>query len=144
MSNFKTLLLATAVSVAGFAGAADAATYVSQSTAYSSAAPGVVVTTAPATRIVGGRTVAAESMIAVGTRKVGHIAGRPYPIENAHVENTTYRATPHGVVGHTEVTTAGGPIHSTEGGDYYTETDGSFYADPAWNVNVYTTGSFND
>jgi len=146
MTTFKTLLLATALGVAGLSSvSAGAATYVATDNYVTSVNGAPVVVAAP-TRVVGGHTVASQSMIAVGTRKVGHVGGRPYPIEASHAERTTVRATPHGLVERTVVTDAGrGPVNvNSSGGNYYTDTDGSYYADPAFNVNVYTTGSFND
>jgi len=142
MITFKTLLLATAVGVAAIASSGvSAATYVNADTG----ATTTVTTTRHPGAVMHGRTVASESMIAVGTRKVGMVGGRPYPIEATHAESTTVKATPRGVVERTEVTTSGGPINvNSTGGAYYTSTDGSYYADPAFNVDVYSTGSYND
>lgn len=139
MTNFKTLLLATAIGVAGLSGAANAGTVVSTNTDVMINGTHVAV---PAAR-VGGRVVASDSQIAVGTRKVGMVGGRPYPIEKAHAETTTVRQTRNGLVARTEVSSTGVIDPANSGGNYYTETDGSFYADPAFDVNVYKTGSFN-
>jgi|GEM_PF-2634411 len=152
MISFKTLLIATAVvSIAGISGAAEARNYVTTESAAVINTPSTVVVETPVvTRVIGGRvvavgpTVAADSKIAVGTRKVGMVGGRPYPIEKMHAENTTVTATPSGLVERKEITKAGGTINVNSGGEYYTSTDGAFYADPAWNVNVHSSGGYND
>jgi hypothetical protein len=144
MTTLKSLLLASATLAAGFVSlGAHAAVYTSTSTTTSETvtAPAPTVTY---TRIVGGRPVAVNSTVAVGTRKVGMVGYHPYPIEAAQTEKTVIHDTPTGLVAHTRVSHTGGEIVPDHGGPYYTATDGSFYADPAWNVQVHSSGGYND
>jgi len=147
MTIFKTLLLATAVGFAGIASGAQAETYVTTSH-YATNGNNVLVSNPDVVilpgRAIGGRTVASKSMIAVGTRKVGLVGSRPYPIVASHIENTTVHDTPMGLVERTEVTNSGGVINVNSGGDYYTDSNGSYYADPAFNVRVHSSGGYND
>lgn len=149
MKTFKTLLLAGAmtVTVGAFAGSANAETI------YTSVAPGTTVTT-----VTPGAKVTTEQYSVVGTRKVGMVGYRPYPLKASHVESTsvsTDRAptqvvySPNASVSSSTsvstVTTSGEPIaYSMGGGNYYTENGTRYYRDPALNIDVRSTGSFND
>lgn len=94
--------------------------------------------------------VTQQSFVAVGTRKVGIVGSRPYPIEASRVESSTVQTTRVGNHAHTEVTTTTTatptPVNFQSGGGvYYTDQTGArYYADPALNVVVRPSGSFND
>lgn len=147
MKKLNTLLMAgaMAVTVGAFATTASAETIYTQVT------PGATVTTVtPGTKIVN------EEYRVIGTRKVGMVGYRPYPLKASHVESTTVSTdnptrviySPANVTttsSSTLVTTQGEPVsYSTGGGDYYTENGVRYYRDPALNINVRSTGSFND
>jgi hypothetical protein len=132
--------------VGAFANTAKAETIYTTTTA----APVAVVTTS-------GHETVNQSYTAVGTRKVGLVGYHPYPMKASHVESSTVRVSePSTSVVYTPVnagstsvstvtTTDGAPIqYSTGGGDYYTEDGVRYYQNPALNINVRRTGSFND
>lgn len=92
-----------------------------------------------------------ESYTAIGTRKVGIVGSRPYPLEASHVESSTVETTRHGRVMNSAVTssttTTGSPEvinYQTGGGTYYTDSGTQYYSDPALNIKVRNTGSFNN
>lgn len=150
MKNFKTLLLAGAMTltVGAFASSANAETI------YTEVAPGQTVTT-----VTPGAKVTTEQYSVIGTRKVGMVGYRPYPLKASHVESTSVSTdrdptrvvySPNATNVSTSssvstVTTSGEPVsYSTGGGNYYTENGTRYYRDPALNIDVRSTGSFND
>lgn len=149
MKNFKTLMLAgaVAVSVGALSGIAKAETI------YTEVAPGATVTT-----VTPGAKVTTEQYSVIGTRKVGLVGYRPYPLKASHVESTSVstdrtptqvmyspNATVSSSTSVSTTTTSGEPVsYSVGGGDYYTENGTRYYRDPALNIDVRSTGSFND
>jgi len=148
MKRFNTLLMAgaMAITVGAFAGSANAETI------YTEVAPGTTVTT-----VTPGAKVVNQQYTVVGTRKVGMVGYRPYPMKSSRVESTSVSTAgaPSTVVyapsnvssssSVSTVTTTGEPVsYTTGGGDYYTENGVRYYRDPSLNINVRGTGSFND
>lgn len=148
--KFRSLILASALVVGTFVSAAHAETIYS-----TTVAPGATVTTTSGNQVIN------QTYTAVGTRKVGMVGSRPYPLQASHVESTSVRVKPEtttivngpGVVAAgssntsvtTYTTTNGQPVsYSTGGGNYYTENGTRFYANPDLNIAVHSTGSFND
>jgi hypothetical protein len=122
-------------------------------TIYTSVAPSTAVVTTN-----GKQEVVNKSYTAVGTRKVGLVGYHPYPMVRSHVSTSSVTTSEPETVVYTN--TAGGPIetstsvtttnsrtpisYSSGGGAYYTENGTPYYRDPALNVSVRSTGSFND
>lgn len=126
-----------------------------------------IYTTTPTTvtTTTQGHEVTHESYTAVGTRKVGLVGYHPYPMVASHAETNTVRTSAPETVTYTTapgvvVTNPNGRIassstvvtstndapiaYSTGGGQYYTEDGTPYYSNPNLNVNVRSTGSFND
>lgn len=150
--KLNTLLLAGAalVTFGGFAGIAQA------ETVYKTVAPGTTVTTTTPTK-----EYVHQQYTAVGTRKVGMVGYRPYPLVATQVDSrtvnvkndgetvvyTTQDGAPVAAESKTVTTTRSeAPIsYSTGGGTYYTTAGTKYYRDPALNIDVRSTGrSFNN
>ncbi|MCB1539128.1 MAG: hypothetical protein H6865_07725 [Rhodospirillales bacterium] len=98
-------------------------------------APGMVVD----------QEVIKENYNVIGTRKVGMVGDRPYPIIAAHVNGEfvgDFAAMKHGRV---KTMIKHEPIdYTTGGGNYYTSSGGAYYADNGLNIHVHDMGNFNN
>jgi hypothetical protein len=151
--KFNNVILAGAalVTLGSFTGAAKA------DTVYTTVAPGTTVTTTSGPT----KEYTHEQYTAIGTRKVGMVGYRPYPLVASKVDSRTvnvkgdsdtvvYRTVdgaPLATESSTVTTsTSSAPISYTSGGGtYYTTAGQKYYRDPALNINVRSTGrSFNN
>lgn len=146
MKRIHSLVLAGAVAASFGAFAANTA---KAETIYTEITPTATITTS-------NQAVVNETYTAIGTRKVGLVGYRPYPMKASRVESSTVINNPARTVVYTPgvgattsssviTTTDGGPVaYTTGGGTYYTEDGLRYYRNPNLNISVRRTGSFND
>ena len=92
-----------------------------------------------------------QTSYTVGTRRVGMVGGRPYPLIISQTDTHTVKTSKHqGVKATTETSTSTvvsgtEPFsYASEGGTYYTSGGAPYYPNGELNIHVVNTGAFND